>query len=111
MKSLSKKLVSLLTVACICAAGAVPVSVSATIVGDVNNDGAVSLLDVTALNKYLAGQVDITDLSAADATGNYVVNFYDSTSDGTTYLRGGGVRMTTNLLHFYKNNPNIYWGS
>lgn len=30
-----------------------------------------------------------------------------TSSDGTTYLRGGGVRMTTNLLHFYKNNPNI----
>lgn len=23
------------------------------------------------------------------------------------YNGGGGVRMTTNLLHFYKNNPNI----
>lgn len=27
--------------------------------------------------------------------------------DGEIYLRGGGIRMTTNLLHFYKNNPNI----
>lgn len=79
MKTITKKLVSLLTAACICAAGAVPMNASATIVGDVNNDGAVSLLDVTALNKYLAGQIEIVDLSAADATGNYVVNFYDST--------------------------------
>lgn len=30
-----------------------------------------------------------------------------TTSDGVTFLRGGGIRMTTNLLHFYKNNPNI----
>lgn len=79
MKTITKKLVSLLTAACICAAGAVPMNASATIVGDVNNDGSVSLLDVTVLNKYLAGQIEIVDLSAADATGNYVVNFYDST--------------------------------
>ncbi|MBO5226542.1 MAG: dockerin type I repeat-containing protein [Ruminococcus sp.] len=78
MRSFTKKLVSLLTAACICAAGAVPMNASATIVGDVNNDGAVSLLDVTALNKYLLGKVELVSYDAADATGNYVINVVDS---------------------------------
>ncbi len=78
MKTITKKLISILTAACICAAGTMPMSASATIVGDVNNDGAVSLLDVTALNKYLLGKVELVSYDAADATGNYVINVVDS---------------------------------
>ena len=55
MKTITKKLVSLLTAACICAAGAVPMNASAdgVLYGDINNDGVISLLDVTAFNRYL----------------------------------------------------------
>ena len=68
MKTITKKLVSLLTAACICAAGAVPMNASAdgVLYGDINNDGVISLLDVTAFNRYLSGNIELVDYVRAD---------------------------------------------
>lgn len=55
-----------------------PMKTSAYICGDVDNSGSISVLDVVNLNKYLAGMVELVDYSAADVTGNYVINAIDA---------------------------------
>ena len=79
MKSITKKLISLLTAACICAAGAMPINASAdgVLYGDVNGDSIVSLQDIVTFNKYLSGIIDITDFTAVDVNQNDIIDYID----------------------------------
>ena len=51
------------------------------IIGDVNNDGVISIADATTLQKYLANIVDFNDeqLAAADTNGDGSVSIADAT--------------------------------
>lgn len=58
-----------------------PVTVSAVLVGDVNNDKVVNWLDVTALNNHLSGKTVLTknSLRSADTNNDGYVNNADLT--------------------------------
>jgi V8-like Glu-specific endopeptidase len=45
---------------------------------DINNDGVISLLDVTAFNRYLSGNIELVDYVRADLNANCVVDAVDS---------------------------------
>lgn len=67
--------------ACVCVSMVMPIPMSASAVtwvcGDVNNDGSVSLSDVTSFNKYLNGMVDLVDYTKADTNADCVVDVVD----------------------------------
>ena len=67
--------------ACVFVSMVMPVPMSASAVtwvcGDVNNDGSVSLSDVTSFNKYLNGMVDLVDYTKADTNADCVVDVVD----------------------------------
>lgn len=67
--------------ACVFVSTVMPVPMSASAVtwvcGDVNNDGSVSLSDVTSFNKYLNGMVDLVDYTKADTNADCVVDVVD----------------------------------
>ena len=52
-----------------------------TLVGDVNGDGTVSILDATAIQKYLAGSVQLDDSRKAvgDVNGDGTISVTDAT--------------------------------
>ncbi|WP_295214386.1 dockerin type I repeat-containing protein [Ruminococcus sp.] len=60
--------------------GAMPtMSVSAVnLIGDVNCDGSVNLSDNVALNRYLNGMCELSNLTNADTNANYVIDVVDS---------------------------------
>ncbi|MBQ4283835.1 MAG: cellulase family glycosylhydrolase [Lachnospira sp.] len=64
---------------CVCVFGVINlVSASEQVLGDANGDGAVSISDVVALKKHLAGMdVDI-DLNACEVTADRVVDIKDA---------------------------------
>ncbi len=65
------------------------ISIKNVVLGDVNGDGAVSLLDVTRLRKYIAGGWDVSvDFDAADVTGDGNVTQLDVTRL-RKYIAGG----------------------
>jgi len=49
------------------------------LLGDANGDGAVTIKDVTAIQRYLAEEADI-DLQAADVDGSGTVDIADATA-------------------------------
>ncbi len=46
--------------------------------GDVNNDGVVSLSDITTFGKYLTGRCDIVNYAAADVNRDFLLDHEDS---------------------------------
>lgn len=52
-----------------------------TVIGDVNGDGVLSIIDATEIQKHLAGIVELTDsqLDLADVNGDDVVSIMDAT--------------------------------
>ncbi|MBQ8688630.1 MAG: trypsin-like peptidase domain-containing protein [Ruminococcus sp.] len=82
MKKSFKSLVAALLAVCVSLLVVMPVPMSAEAVtwvcGDVNNDGSVSLTDVTSLNKYLSGKVELVDYTKADTNADCVINAIDA---------------------------------
>ena len=80
MKGFLKKIVAAVAAVCVCSGMVMPMKGSAdgVLLGDVNNDGMVSMLDVTHLNRYLAGQVELVDYVRADVNANCVVDAIDA---------------------------------
>lgn len=78
MNGIIKRISASVVAACMGAAMAIPINASAYICGDVNNDGSVSMMDTVALNKYLAGMLELVNYEAADVTDNGVINVVDS---------------------------------
>lgn len=66
-----------------------PVEVTAVMVGDINQDGAVNWLDVTAINSYLNGSLVLSEaaLRSADINNDGLVN-YNDTSKLISYASG-----------------------
>lgn len=60
--------------------GAVPImsASAANLIGDVNCDGSVNLSDNVALNRYLNGMCELSNLTNADTNANYVIDVLDS---------------------------------
>lgn len=58
------------------------ISITDMIYGDVNNDGSVTVLDATMLQKYLAGLVSFSDeqLAVADTNGDGNITVLDATA-------------------------------
>lgn len=54
-------------------------SSSATILGDVNNDGKLDVSDVVTLNKFLAGEGVLSNYNVADTNANGIIDGVDST--------------------------------
>lgn len=81
MKNVIQKMLAVVLSVVLCLPLMVSVPVSADSVtwmcGDVNNDGTVSLADVTSFNKYLNGMVDLVDYSKADTNADCVVDLVD----------------------------------
>ncbi len=52
-----------------------------TVIGDVNGDGVLSIIDATEIQKHLAGIVELTEsqLDSADVNGDDVVSIMDAT--------------------------------
>lgn len=79
MKKMKRNLTVLAAGACAVAvlgsAGAL--TASAATCGDVNGDGKISLLDTVTLNKYLVGQYELADYSAADTNDDGVLGYID----------------------------------
>ncbi len=80
MKHLFKCLAAGVTAVCMCMALAVPMESSADsiVLGDINNDGSISMMDLTHLNRYLAGQIELVDYVRADLNQNCVVDAVDA---------------------------------
>lgn len=80
MKGLFKKFVAAATAVCVCSGMVMPMKGSAdgVLIGDVNNDGDVTLSDLTHLNRYLAGQVELVNYVSADVNQNCVVDTVDA---------------------------------
>lgn len=56
---------------------AFPLNANASQSLDVNNDGAINMVDAMYINRFLAGLNDVSDLSRLDVTGDYVVDMMD----------------------------------
>lgn len=69
-----------------------PATERSYIVGDVNDDGAINMLDATRLLKYLGGQQVTITLGACDADGSGVVDMLDMTRL-LKYLAGWSVTL------------------
>lgn len=86
-----KKLLAGLTAAVMLCGAVMSVGVSAAVYDcDVNNDGAVNMLDTITLNQYLLGGFYVNDPSIFDVNGNYIIDTADSncimaTITGNTY--------------------------
>lgn len=92
MKHLFKCLAAGVTAVCMCMALAVPMESSADsiVLGDINNDGSISMMDLTHLNRYLAGQIELVDYVRADLNANCVVDAVDAYIL-TRYLTGASI--------------------
>lgn len=66
-----------------------PVEITAVMVGDINQDGAVNWLDVSAINNYLNGSLVLSEtaLRSADINNDGLVN-YNDTSKLISYASG-----------------------
>lgn len=59
-------------------AGGMSVSADSVRYGDINNDGAVSLIDCICLNKYLKGRCDLLNYETADVNCSNTIDIVDS---------------------------------
>lgn len=51
---------------------------AANLIGDVNCDGSINMSDNVALNRYLNGMCELSNLTNADTNANYVIDTLDS---------------------------------
>lgn len=72
------------SVTAICAVGTISLSclsvdaaTNTVLYGDVNMDGAISILDVVSFNKYLFGMCDFTDYQNMDVNCNGLIDYID----------------------------------